>query len=268
MSLLEVEGLSKSFAVKRDVLGRVRERHPAVRDVTFSVDRGETLALVGESGAGKSTTARLVLRLIQPDTGRIAFDGVDVMGLERRALRDIRQRMQMIFQDPTSSLDPRITVGESIAEPMVVFRKRSMSARQRVDQTSWLLERVGLSARHADRYPSEMSGGQLQRIAIARALTLSPDLLVCDEPVASLDMSVRAQVLNLMGDLQEEFGLAYLFITHDLSLVRVIADHVAVMRMGEIVEQGRQEEVFTAPKRTYTRELLSAVPTVHSLHGV
>jgi len=262
MSLLEVTGLCKSFPTRRDALGRVREQHHAVKDVSFSVEPGTTFAIVGESGAGKSTTARLVLRLIEPSAGSVTFDGIDVCALGGRELRLLRRRMQMIFQDPSSSLDPRVSVGESIAEPLVVFDRTATTKAQRTERAAELLERVGLAARDRLKYPSEMSGGQLQRVAIARALTLHPDLIVCDEPVAALDMSVRAQVLNLMKDLQSELELAFLFISHDLSLVRVIADHLAVMHRGAIVEQGPAEQIFAAPSSEYTSKLLAAVPVV------
>jgi peptide/nickel transport system ATP-binding protein/oligopeptide transport system ATP-binding protein len=258
MNLLEVTGLSKRFASKRDLIGRVRVWEDAVVDVNFKLEAGETLALVGESGAGKSTTARLALRLIEADAGRVVFDGVDVRALSRSRLLALRRRMQMIFQDPFSSLDPRVTVGESVTEPLLVHEHLS-AARRRV-QGARMLERVGLSSGDMDRYPREFSGGQLQRIAIARALTLKPSLIVCDEPCAALDVSVRAQVINLMKDLQDEFGIAYLFISHDLGLVEVIADRIAVMSRGRIEETGSTQRIFGAPQSQYTRELIAAIP--------
>jgi peptide/nickel transport system ATP-binding protein/oligopeptide transport system ATP-binding protein len=258
MSLLAVDGLSKRFPGRRRSVGRAREWLQAVKGVSFSLDRGETLALVGESGAGKSTTGRLVLRLIEPDEGTIRFDGVDITSLGSKQMRVQRRRMQMIFQDPFSSLDPHVPVGQSVAEPLLVHM--GMGRDLRLRQAATLLERVGLSGDTIERYPSELSGGQLQRVAIARALTLQPELIVCDEPVAALDVSVRAQVLNLMHDLQKERNIAYLFISHDLALVEVIADRIAVMSKGEIVEHGPVEELYRQPRHDYTKQLLSAIP--------
>jgi peptide/nickel transport system ATP-binding protein/oligopeptide transport system ATP-binding protein len=256
--LLEVEGLVKRYPVRQGFLGRAREWFTAVDDISFSAERGETLAIVGESGAGKSTTGRLILRLVEPDAGTVRFDGVDVRALDQPALRTLRRRMQMIFQDPYSSLDPHLPVGESVAEPL--HRHFGMSRGDRLRRTAELLDVVGISRDVLERYPAELSGGQLQRAAIARALTMRPDLIVADEPVAALDVSVRAQVLNLMLDLQRELGLTYLFITHDLSLVEVIADRAIVMSGGRIVEQGGVEEIFENPREDYTRELLAAIP--------
>lgn len=256
--LLAVEELRKSFHQPRRLLGRTRDPFHAVRGVSFTIAPGETLALVGESGAGKSTTGRLVLRLIEPDGGRITFDGTDVLALTAEQLRTMRRRMQMVFQDPFSSLDPRLPIGESVAEPLLVHDK--MKHGERLDRAAALLERCGMGRHHLGRYPADLSGGQLQRAAIARALTLSPQLIVADEPVAALDVSVRAQVLNLMKELQEEFGMAYLFITHDLALVEVIADRIAVMQGGQIVEEGSVERIFGAPGHAYTKELLTAIP--------
>jgi peptide/nickel transport system ATP-binding protein/oligopeptide transport system ATP-binding protein len=260
MSLLEASGLVKSYARRRNLFGRPRDQVQAVQGVSFSLAPGETLALVGESGAGKSTVGRLVLRLVEPDGGRLVFDGTDMLGLDRDALRRLRRGMQMIFQDPYSSLDPRITVGESIGEPLLVHF--GTARRERRERAVALLRRVGMSAGDADRLPGELSGGQLQRVAIARALTLNPRLIVCDEPVAALDVSIRAQVINLMKDLQEEFGVAYLFITHDLGLVEAIADRVAVMQQGRLVEEGTTAALFAAPREPYTRTLLAAVPRI------
>jgi peptide/nickel transport system ATP-binding protein/oligopeptide transport system ATP-binding protein len=258
VTLLEVEGLVKRYPLRRSALGRVKESFTAVDGVGFHVEQGETLALVGESGAGKSTTGRLALRLIEPDAGTIRLEGTDLRALGAAALRRQRLRMQMIFQDPYSSLDPHLPVGESVGEPLLVHFGTARGERER--RAAELLDRVGI-ARHAlQRHPVELSGGQLQRVAIARALTTGPALIVADEPVAALDLSVRAQVLNLMRDLQEELGVAYLFITHDLALVQVIADRVAVMRGGRIVEQGTVADMFARPREEYTRELLSAIP--------
>lgn len=258
MSLLVVRELRKTYNARRSLRGAVEPTY-AVRNVSFDVDPGETLALVGESGAGKSTTGRLVLRLEEPDEGEIHFDGVDLRALGREELRQMRSRMQMIFQDPYTSLDPRIPIGESVAEPLLVLS--GLGRAERLERAAGLLERVGLSTKDMARLPNSLSGGQLQRVSIARALTVNPSLIVCDEPVASLDVSVRAQVLNLMSDLQQEFGTAYLFISHDLSLVRVFADRIAVMRAGEIVEIGAAADVYDAPNHEYTAELLAAVPT-------
>jgi ABC-type oligopeptide transport system ATPase subunit len=258
MSLVEVQGLTKRFVSKRRSLGRAAEWFTAVDEVSFTLERGETLALVGESGAGKSTTGRLVLRLIEPDGGSVRFDGTDVSSLKGGDLRVMRRRMQMVFQDPYSSLDPHIPVGESVSEPLLVHFK--MARKERTRKATELLERVGMSGDVLERYPSELSGGQLQRICIARALTLEPDLIVADEPVAALDVSVRAQVLNLMHDLQKERDLAYLFISHDLALVQVIADRVAVMSMGKIVELGDVDQVFNRPQNEYTDQLRQAIP--------
>jgi peptide/nickel transport system ATP-binding protein/oligopeptide transport system ATP-binding protein len=252
--LVEVSGLAKTFVRTRNLFGRATAVHAAVRDVSFSLARGETLAVVGESGAGKSTVGRLVLRLIEPDAGRIVFDGTDVSTLDRRELIRFRHRAQMIFQDPYSSLDPRIDIGTSIGEPLLIHRRLSRVERDK--RAAELLDRVGLARSTAHSHPAELSGGQLQRVAIARALALEPALIVCDEPVAALDVSVRAQVLNLMLDLQAELGLAYLFISHDLALVEVIADRVAVMRRGEIVELAPAEALYRDPQHEYTRELL------------
>ncbi len=258
MALLEVSGLSKSFSSGRDWLGRRTKWTHAVKDVSFTLDAGECLAVVGESGAGKSTVGRMVLRLIEADAGTVVFDGIDVRRISRTRLRGLRPRMQMIFQDPYSSLDPRMSVGDAVAEPLVVHSDRDRATRER--EVARLLDRVGIGARYLGRYPAELSGGQLQRVAIARALTLEPSLIVCDEPVAALDVSVRAQVLNLLRDLQEELGLAYLFVCHDLALVEVISDRVLVMAAGEVVEQGTVEQVFQAPTAEYTKRLLKAIP--------
>lgn len=251
-----MSNLSKSFG--GGLLRRRKQTVTAVRDVSFTVARGECLAVVGESGAGKSTVGRMVLRLIRPDTGRVVFDGVDVLGLPGREMRRLRQRMQMIFQDPYSSLDPRMNIADAVAEPLLVHTDLDRAARAR--RAAELLERVGIGQEYLHRYPAELSGGQLQRVAIARALTLRPTLIVCDEPVAALDVSVRAQVLNLLRELQEEFGLSYLFISHDLALVEVIADRVLVMAGGQVVEEGDIRQIFRSPREEYTKRLLAAVP--------
>ncbi|MET0147099.1 MAG: ATP-binding cassette domain-containing protein [Ilumatobacteraceae bacterium] len=255
---MEARGLVKSFVTERSLFGRVQRRFTAVHDVDFDLERGETLALVGESGAGKSTTGRLVLRLIEPDAGAVLFEGRDVLLLDKHDLRRARQHMQMIFQDPHSSLDPRIPIAEAVMEPLKVHF--DLDHRERFRKMATLLDRVGLGSNVFDRYPSELSGGQLQRIAIARALTMEPKLIVCDEPVAALDVSVRAQVLNLMHELQQERDIAYLFITHDLALVEVLADRVAVMKDGRIVETGTPAQLYRSPTEEYTRALVDAIP--------
>ncbi|MDT0527916.1 ATP-binding cassette domain-containing protein [Micromonospora sp. DSM 115977] len=258
MSLLEVEGLTKSFSSGRDWLGRRTKWSHAVKGVSFTLERGECLAVVGESGAGKSTVGRMVLRLIEPDSGSVTFDGMNVLATKPKQLRELRQRMQMIFQDPYSSLDPRMTIKDAVAEPFLVHTDKDRGTRER--EAVELLDKVGIGSRYLGRYPAELSGGQLQRVAIARALTMKPSLIVCDEPVAALDVSVRAQVLNLLRDLQEELGLAYLFVCHDLALVEVIADRVMVMASGEVVETDTTEQIFADPRQEYTKKLLAAIP--------
>ncbi|WP_270935725.1 ABC transporter ATP-binding protein [Falsiroseomonas oryzae] len=254
--LLEVAALAKHYPVKQGLLGRTQGLVRAVDGVSFAIARGETLALVGESGCGKSTTARLVLRLIEPTAGTIRFDGVEVAGAAE--LRALRRRVQVVFQDPYASLNPRLRVGETIAEPMEVHGIGD--AASRTARVQELLGLVGLAPFHAQRYPHEFSGGQRQRIGIARALSVQPELVVCDEPVSALDVSIQAQVVNLLKDLQARFGLSYLFIAHDLAVVRHMADRVAVMYLGQIVETAPKRTLFAAPRHPYTRALLSAIP--------
>jgi len=257
--LLEVENLSRRFAIRRGLFVTRTVGHlQAVNDISFTLARGETLGLVGESGSGKSTTARLVLRLLEPSSGSIRFDGTDITALGGAALRSFRRRMQIVFQDPFASLNPRQTVGAIVGEPLLLHRPES--ARERNERVAEILSLVGLSAEHAARYPHEFSGGQRQRIGIARALVTEPDLIVCDEPVSALDVSIQAQVLNLLRDLQQRLGISYLFITHDLAVVRHIADRVAVMRQGRIVELAETETLFMAPSSPYTRRLIEAMP--------
>ena len=260
--LLEVADLAKHFPVSDGVLfQREVARVRAVDGVSFTVAAGETLGLVGESGCGKSTTGRLVLRLIEPTHGRIRFDGADLLSLPPRELRRIRAGLQIVFQDPQASLDPRMTVEEIILEPLVVQgARRGPALANRAQQ---LLDLVGLAASHLKRYPHEFSGGQRQRIGIARAIAPGPKLIVCDEPVSALDLSVQAQIVNLLQDLQGELGLAYLFIAHDLAVVRHIADRVAVMYLGRIVELGDSAALFSDPKHPYAQALLASVPATH-----
>lgn len=254
--LLEAEGLTKSFAGTRRRRGA--RSNSVVKDVSLQVSRGETLGIVGETGAGKSTVGRMLIRLTDPDHGRVRFLGEELATMSRSDLRRFRARARMIFQDPFSSLDPMMSIGDSVAESVLLHSGLSGdSRRERVED---LLERVGLGARHYPRRPHEFSGGQLQRVAVARAIATNPDLVVCDEPVAALDMSIRAQVINLLLDLQQELGIAYVFISHDLSLVRHIAHRTVVMYRGRIVEEGPTERLFEDPQHPYTRELLDSVP--------
>jgi oligopeptide transport system ATP-binding protein len=233
----------------------------AVDGVSFDIIRGETLGLVGESGCGKSTTGRAILRLYDPTDGTIVLNGQDVTSLNGEALRDLRPEMQMIFQDPQACLNPRMTVSDIIAEPLDEHRK-GMSKAEKQAKVKDLLEQVGMNPDFANRYPHEFSGGQRQRIGIARALALNPKFIVCDEPIAALDVSIQAQVVNLLEDLQNQLGLTYLFISHDLSMVRHIADRVAVMYLGKVVELAERDALFDSPQHPYTKALLSAVPTV------
>jgi oligopeptide/dipeptide ABC transporter ATP-binding protein len=256
--VLRVEGLTVRFPIKSTILRRTLGHVSAVDGIDFTVSAGETLGLVGESGCGKSTTALTILRLIEPTAGRILYCGHDLTALSTRALHPFRREMQIVLQDPFSSLDPRMTVRGIIAEPLRVHRMfRGPARNKRVDE---LLELVGLQPEHASRYPHQFSGGQRQRIGIARALALNPKLLVLDEPVSSLDVSIRAQIINLLKRLQNELSLAYLFIAHDLSVVRQLCDRVAVMYLGRIIEIGTKQEVLDRPTHPYTQALLSAVP--------
>ncbi|VVB87265.1 Trehalose/maltose import ATP-binding protein MalK [uncultured archaeon] len=253
--LLEVTGLKKYYPLTQGFLySRKIGEVKAVDDISFNIREGETLGLVGESGCGKSTLGRTVMRLEELTSGKIMFDGIDISSLNNKNRNWLRKEMQMIFQDPHSSLDPRMTVGDSIGEALVIH---GIEGKNRVSE---LLEKVGLPSDFAFRYPHELSGGQKQRIGIARALAVRPRLIIADEPVSALDISVQAQILNLLMDLQKEYGLTYLFIAHNLSVVQHIADRVAVMYLGKIVEQGNSEEIFSNPLHPYTRALLSAVP--------
>ena len=258
-ALLRVQELHKHFPVRSGLLfERTIDHVKAVDGVSFEISEGETLGLVGESGSGKSTTGYCVLQLLKPTSGSIVFEGSDLTQLGREQMRRMRRELQIVFQDPYSSLDPRMTVGDIVAEPLVVHNigtKRDRRARVRE-----LLDVVGFNPTYTNRYPHEFSGGQRQRIGIARALALSPKLIVCDEPVSALDVSIQAQILNLLKDLQRDFSLTYLFIAHDLAVVRSMSDRIAVMNRGQLVEIGPAEEVYTNPQDDYTKALLSAVP--------
>jgi peptide/nickel transport system ATP-binding protein/oligopeptide transport system ATP-binding protein len=256
MSLLQVENIAKHFALKRGLFGRDTVR--AVDGVSFEMGAGETLALVGESGCGKSTVGRLILRLIEPTAGSVRFAGHDLYKLGDDEMRVMRRRLQIVFQDPYASLNPRMTVGQMLAEPLALHQL--VPPERRRERVVELLELVGMSAHHAQRYPHEFSGGQRQRIGIARALAVEPQLIVCDEPVSALDVSIQAQVINLLRDLQQRLGLSYLFIAHDLAVVKHIANRVAVMYLGKIVELAQTETLFAAPRHPYTQALLSAIP--------
>jgi oligopeptide transport system ATP-binding protein len=258
-ALLEVTDLVKHFPIKRGVLiDREVDQVRAVDGIGFRVERGETLGLVGESGSGKSTACRAVLQLLKPTSGSVKFEGREIAGLGRRQMRPLRRQMQMVFQDPQASLNPRKRVGQIVGDPLKRQGLASGSDLRR--QVQELLERVGLSSEHYNRFPHEFSGGQRQRIGIARALALKPKLVICDEPVSALDVSIQAQIVNLLDDLQDEFGLAYLFVAHDIGVVRHISDRIAVMNKGKIVEQGSADQVCENPRDEYTKKLLAAVP--------
>jgi|TARA_B100001964_G_scaffold218923_1_gene260450 oligopeptide/dipeptide ABC transporter ATP-binding protein len=256
--VLEVTDLKKHFPVRKGVLGRVADNVHAVDGVTFSINEGETLGLVGESGCGKSTVGRTVLRLLKPTAGSIRLVGNDITTLGNRALRAHRRRMQIIFQDPFSSLDPRMSAGEIVGELLDVHGV--ITGSERKQRVAELFEHVGLRSDQLRNYPHEFSGGQRQRLGIARALSLNPELIICDEPVSALDVSIQAQVINLLMDLQQEYSLSYLFIAHDLAVVEHISDQVAVMYLGRIVEVADKRELFASPQHPYTESLLAAVP--------
>ena len=258
-NLLEVTDLVKHFPIKRGILiDREVDQVRAVDGVSFNVREGKTLGLVGESGSGKSTACRAVLQLITPTSGSVRFDGSEIAGLGRRQMRPLRREMQMIFQDPYASLNPRKRIGQIVGDPL--RRQGIASGSELRERVMELLERVGLSSEHYNRFPHEFSGGQRQRIGIARALAPKPKLVIADEPVSALDVSIQAQIVNLLDDLQDEFGLTYLFVAHDIGVVRHISDRIAVMHDGKIVEQGSADQVCEAPVDPYTKKLLSAVP--------
>ncbi|MCY0875842.1 MAG: dipeptide ABC transporter ATP-binding protein [Firmicutes bacterium] len=257
-TLLEVKGVKKYFPITAGVIRRKVGDIKAVDDVSFHLNRGETLGLVGESGCGKSTTGRLIMRVLDPTEGSIEFDGKDITHVRGSELRHLRKDFQMIFQDPYSSLNPRMSVGTLVAEPMVVNKTASRSEIK--DRVAWLLETVGLSADARQRYPHEFSGGQRQRIAIARALSLRPKLIVADEAVSALDVSIQAQILNLLADLRKEFGLSYVFISHNLAVVKHVSDRVGVMYLGRMAEIAPKDLLYSNPLHPYTQALLSAAP--------
>ena len=256
--LLQIDGLTMHFAARRSVFGRPTATVKAVDGIALTVEAGSTLALVGESGCGKSTVGRLILRLIEPTAGRVRFDGRDIFALDEKELRAFRREAQIVFQDPYASLNPRMTVEQILSEPLALHD--IVPAGQRRERVAELLGLVGLNPRVSRRYPHEFSGGQRQRIAIARALAVEPKLIVCDEPVSALDVSIRSQILNLLSDLQRRLSLTYIFISHDLSVVKHIASQVAVMYLGRIVELASADELFAHPRHPYTRALLSAIP--------
>ncbi len=256
--ILEVEGLKKHFPIRSGFLQRVTGWVKAVNGVDFQIPQGHTLGLVGESGCGKSTVARMILRLLNPDAGRISFRGQEISRIDEKEMKPLRKQIQIIFQDPYGSLNPRMTAGESVAEGLRTLGLPS--GKQRTERLEELFTMVGMSPEYADRYPHEFSGGQRQRIGIARALSVDPSLIICDEPISALDVSIQAQIINLLKDLQKQLGLSYLFISHDLNVVGYLCSRVAVMYKGFIMEHGPAEALFENPRHSYTRKLLAAIP--------
>lgn len=262
--LLEVKDLKKWFPAKKSPFSREKIYIKAVDGVSFTLNEGETLGVVGESGCGKSTMGRSVLRLLEPTGGQVLFNGVDYTALKDKELRDSRKELQIIFQDPYASLDPRMTIGDIIAEPLDIQLK--LPAKERMQRVLETMERAGLNTRFVNRYPHEFSGGQRQRIGIARAIVLNPKIMACDEPVSALDVSIQAQVINLLMDLQKEMGMAYIFISHDLSVIKHISDRVAVMYLGHLVEIADKKDIYAHPMHPYTVALLSAIPVADRKH--
>ncbi|MBW8002823.1 MAG: ATP-binding cassette domain-containing protein [Planctomycetes bacterium] len=258
--LLRVDGLKTYFSIKRGLLQRTIGHIKAVDGISFDIAPGQTLGLVGESGCGKTTAARTILRLIPATAGEAIFDGTDILQADKQKLKQIRRNVSLIFQDPYSSLNPRMTVGNIVGEALKVHK--GITGAELVNKVKMLLEKVGLSAQHINRYPHEFSGGQRQRIGVARALALEPKLVICDEPVSALDVSIQSQILNLLKDLQDEFGLTYLFIAHDLAVVKFFCDTIAVMYMGKIVEKASAKQIYQKPLHPYTKALMAAIPKV------
>ena len=256
--LIEVKGLKKYFPVRKKFFNRKTSYNKAVDNISFGIKRGETLGLVGESGCGKTTCGRTILKLYEPTGGKIIYDGIDITNIHDNQMLNYRRKMQVIFQDPYASLDPRMTVGDIVGEAIEIHKL--MEKKEKGERIQYLLNRVGLNSEHANRYPHEFSGGQRQRIGIARALAVQPEFIVCDEPISALDVSIQAQVVNMLEDLQNDFGLTYLFIAHDLSMVKHISNRVGVMYLGKMVELTESNELYRHPMHPYTQALLSSIP--------